>query len=122
MSDVHRSAAIGFDRAADVYERARPGYPIEAIDFIVEHLSDGLVADVAAGTGKLTRELVARGLDVVAVEPVEGMRRTFSAVLPGVPILAVCRRSIAFFGRTAGWASCGTFATSASTGSRASPP
>ncbi|HLW15950.1 MAG TPA: SAM-dependent methyltransferase, partial [Actinomycetota bacterium] len=70
MSDVHRSAAIGFDKAADVYERARPGYPQEAIDFIVERLGDGIVADVAAGTGKFTRELIARGLDVVAIEPV----------------------------------------------------
>jgi SAM-dependent methyltransferase len=55
-----------------------------------------LIADVAAGTGKLTRELVARGLDVVAIEPVQGMRRTFSAVLPEVPILAGTAESLPF--------------------------
>ncbi|HEV2685730.1 MAG TPA: class I SAM-dependent methyltransferase [Actinomycetota bacterium] len=96
MKDVHRSAAIGFDKAAEVYERARPGYPIEAIDFVVEQLGDGPYVDVAAGTGKLTRELVARGLDVIAVEPVQGMRRTFASVLPGVPILAGTAESLPF--------------------------
>ena len=96
MKDVHRSAAIGFDKAADVYERARPGYPKEAIEFIVKQLGDGLVVDVAAGTGKLTRELVARGLDVVGVEPVVGMRRTFEGVLPGVPLLAGTAESLPF--------------------------
>ena len=89
MKDVHRSAAIGFDKAAEVYERARPGYPTAAIDYLIEHVQpEGTVVDLAAGTGKLTRELVARGLNTIAVEPVEGMRRTFSSVLPEVPILA----------------------------------
>src|SRR6185436_11048840 len=32
------------------------------------------VLDLGAGTGKLTRELLALGLDVVAVEPLDGMR------------------------------------------------
>jgi len=38
------------------------------------------VLDLAAGTGKLTRSLVAGGLDVVAVEPLESLR----AILTGV--------------------------------------
>ncbi|TML75323.1 MAG: class I SAM-dependent methyltransferase [Actinobacteria bacterium] len=88
MKDVHRSAAIGFDRAADVYERARPGYPDAAVDWLIDHLhADGLVVDLAAGTGKMTRALVARGLDVVAVEPVERMRRRLSEALPGARAL-----------------------------------
>ncbi len=33
----------------------------------------GSVLDLGAGTGKLTRALVERGLGVVAVEPSEGM-------------------------------------------------
>jgi SAM-dependent methyltransferase len=94
LKDVHRSAAVGFDKAADVYERARPGYPKEAIDFIVERLGEGTVVDVAAGTGKFTRELIARGLEVIAVEPVEGMRRTFERVLPDVPLLAGTAESL----------------------------
>ena len=96
MKDVHRSAAIGFDKAAEVYERARPGYPTEAIDFVLEQLGLGLYVDLAAGTGKFTRELVARGRSVIAVEPVAGMRKTFKAVLPEVPILAGTAEAMPF--------------------------
>src|SRR5919205_118513 len=76
-----------FGSAAQSYERGRPGYPPEALDWL---LPAGVrrVLDLAAGTGKLTRLLVARGLDVVAVEPSAGMRAEFARVLPGVPVLA----------------------------------
>jgi len=103
LKDVHRSAAIGFDKAAEVYERARPGYPTEAIDYVIELLRvppNGTVVDLAAGTGKLTRELIARGLKTVAVEPVDGMRRTFSSVLPGVSILAGTAEEMPFENRS----------------------
>ena len=43
--------------------------------------------DLAAGTGKLTRQLVPTGADLVAVEPVAGMRKKFAEVVPGVPVL-----------------------------------
>ena len=42
------------------------------------------VCDLAAGTGKLTRLLVATGAQVVAVEPVAGMRAELVAATPGV--------------------------------------
>jgi SAM-dependent methyltransferase len=56
------------------YERSRPGYPAEAVDALVAALPGRDVIDLAAGTGKLTRDLLARGLDVVAVEPRAEMR------------------------------------------------
>ena len=70
---IHPAAATGFARAADAYERGRPGYPPDAIDWLAGFV-DGPVVDLAAGTGMLTRALVARGLEVVAVEPVAEMR------------------------------------------------
>lgn len=45
------------------------------------------VLDLAAGTGKLTRELAARGAEVIAVEPTEGMRAELAAGLPGIRVL-----------------------------------
>src|SRR5438445_8048540 len=63
-----------FDSGADRYERARPGYAEDAIAWIATRLPFGRVLDLAAGTGKLTRQLVARGAEVVAVEPGEEMR------------------------------------------------
>jgi SAM-dependent methyltransferase len=87
---VHH-AAQGFDRSAPVYERARPEYPRQAVADLVELLDLGpgrTVVDLAAGTGKLTRLLLPSGANVVAVEPLEGMREELSAVLPEVAVHA----------------------------------
>lgn len=43
--------------------------------------------DLGAGTGLFTARLVERGLDVVAVEPSDGMRAELSAALPAVEAL-----------------------------------
>jgi SAM-dependent methyltransferase len=76
---IHRTASEGFSRAAEAYERGRPGYPEAAVALVVSRLPTGAtVLDLAAGTGKLTRPLLDAGLAVVAVEPVAEMR----AVLP----------------------------------------
>lgn len=44
--------------------------------------------DLAAGTGKLTRQLLPSGAKLVAVEPVSGMRRMLAETVPGVPAFA----------------------------------
>src|SRR4029077_3709260 len=67
--------ARSFGVAADVYERARPLYPDEAIDWLLPG-GAGTVLDLGAGTGKLTLSLTARGLEVVAVEPIGEMRES----------------------------------------------
>ena len=67
--------AGSFDSAAALYERGRPPYPPAALDWLLPPTARR-VLDLGAGTGKLTRQLVARGLDVVAVEPLDGMRRS----------------------------------------------
>jgi SAM-dependent methyltransferase len=89
VSDQQRKStqAASFGAAADVYERARPTYPGEAIDWLLP-TGARRVLDLGAGTGKLTRGLVERGLDVTAVEPSEGMREQLTSVLPGVTALA----------------------------------
>lgn len=98
MSDeVHEAAAIGFDKAADEYERARPSYPADAVDFIVSSFGigpDSTVLDLAAGTGKFTRLLVPTGATLIAVEPVAGMRRVLAGVLPDLEILDGTAESI----------------------------
>ena len=80
-----REQATSFGAAADAYERGRPPYPAEAIDWLLPR-GAARVLDVGAGTGKLTRLLAARGLDVVAVEPLPGMREQLTRAVPGVPV------------------------------------
>jgi len=80
VSDVHRAAAVGFARSADAYERGRPEYPAAAVEYVAGLLPERAeVLDLAAGTGKLTRPLLAAGLRVTAVEPVAEMRAALPA-------------------------------------------
>lgn len=87
MSPVHRAAGEGFSRAADAYERGRPGYPPEVVGWLVRQLGlvDGrTVCDLASGTGKLSRALVPTSARVVAVEPVGEMLLKLADVVEGV--------------------------------------
>lgn len=87
MSELDR-CRLSFDSVAEEYERARPGYAPEALAWIAERLPFGDVLDLAAGTGKLTRQLVALGARVVAVEPGDEMRAVLERVVPEARSLA----------------------------------
>lgn len=97
MTSTINPLAERFGDAADAYERGRPSYPPEAVAAIAAFLGlapGSRVLDLGAGTGKLTRLLVPTGADVVAVEPVDGMRRRLEASVPGVEALAGAAEAI----------------------------
>jgi SAM-dependent methyltransferase len=76
-----------FDTAAERYDRARPGYPAELFDDLVEQarLEPGArVLEIGCGTGQATRPLAERGFTIVAVEL-------------GASLAAVARRNLAPF-------------------------
>ncbi|MBA3417730.1 MAG: class I SAM-dependent methyltransferase [Geodermatophilaceae bacterium] len=73
--------ARSFDEAAGLYAAARPDYPFEALVWLLPAAA-GRVLDLGAGTGKLTRQLVDRQLDVVAVEPSPEMGAELTAYVP----------------------------------------
>ncbi|HET9058361.1 MAG TPA: class I SAM-dependent methyltransferase [Acidimicrobiales bacterium] len=82
--------AQSFGAVAAEYEKGRPTYPPAAVSWLAESCGIGAgtpVLDLAAGTGKFTRALVERGAEVVAVEPVEGMRARLQMDLPQVTAL-----------------------------------
>ncbi len=75
-----------FGAAASLYESARPSYPQEAVRWMLEpakKMRETLrVADVGAGTGKLTRVILSLGADVIAIEPDEKMLAVLREELP----------------------------------------
>jgi FkbM family methyltransferase len=75
-----------FTGKANVYAKARPGYPEAAMDWIASLLpKDAVIADVGAGTGKFTVLLAQKGYRVYAVEPNADMRRQLYEVLSPYP-------------------------------------
>lgn len=82
-----------FTGKAAFYDAARPAYAEAALDWMLErlHVPPGArVADVGAGTGIFTRQLLRRGLKVYAVEPNADMRaqaREHCAGEPGFRLL-----------------------------------
>jgi SAM-dependent methyltransferase len=74
-----------FGATAEDYERWRPSYPAAAVDWMLPPGATR-VADLGAGTGKLTGVLLARGVAVEAVEPDPAMlavlRREHPAATP----------------------------------------
>lgn len=78
-----------FGAAASAYESGRPDYPREAVEWLLAPVrAEGRalrVADVGAGTGKLTRTIVEAGADVVAIDPDPDMLGTLRDNVHGVP-------------------------------------
>lgn len=63
-----RRNRAGFDDMAAEYERARPEWPGEIFDDIFAYCAPANAVEIGAGTGKATRALLSRGVNVTAVE------------------------------------------------------
>ncbi len=74
---VHEAAAKGFQKHADIYQRARPTYHPALIRWCAERWAGRQVIELGAGTGIFSAQLLAAGVRVTAIEPVEAMRRAF---------------------------------------------
>ncbi|MEU3521429.1 class I SAM-dependent methyltransferase [Streptomyces sp. NPDC006654] len=87
----HTTRAHSFNAAAAQYAANRPSYPPALLDAVEEEagrsLTGATAVDVGAGTGIATALLHARGADVLAVEPGEGMAAQFRATFPDIPIV-----------------------------------
>ena len=83
--------AFSFGRIAAEYDDVRPEYDPAALDRAEQVLGltpESCAVDLAAGSGKLTRALVPRFAEVVAVEPNEEMRAVLAGRSAGIKVLA----------------------------------
>jgi SAM-dependent methyltransferase len=88
LSPETKAARAGsFGGAASLYERYRPGPPAAAVDWVLPERVRTVV-DLGAGTGALTRLLVGRADEVVAVEPDDRMRAVLAEAVPGARAVA----------------------------------
>ncbi len=97
-----------FDRAAAEYRRGRPTYPVDAVRWLLTGSADGrpanaatdhpqTVLDLAAGTGALTRQLLAAGqTHVHAAEPSARMVRCLADDLPSAVAVAAAGEQLPY--------------------------
>ncbi|WP_424936537.1 MULTISPECIES: class I SAM-dependent methyltransferase [Bacteria] len=84
--DTERATSFGAETGN--YDAGRPEYPADAVAWLLDPLPSGTrrVADIGAGTGKLTRALVLLGAEAVAIDPDAAMLAALSRNLPDVPV------------------------------------
>lgn len=61
-----------FDQMAEYYDRYRPGYPEEAVEYILRRgdlTAGSRVLEVGAGSGKATRQFLGKGLSLTCLDP-----------------------------------------------------
>lgn len=67
---------------SESYNIGRPDYPEAFFDYVYNEIglrSGGVIADIGAGTGKITKKFLERGNKVFAVEPDNAMMRILKA-------------------------------------------
>lgn len=73
-----------FSDRVENYVRYRPGYPVEAIEFVIREAalkSGAVVADIGSGTGISTAMFLGKGYQVFGVEPNDAMRHAAENLL-----------------------------------------
>ena len=89
MEESRDRERLAFGDVADTYERARPGYPPEAVRWLAG-VQPTRVVELGAGTGKLTAPLVQSGHQVIATDPSATMLSRLRAAVPtALPVQGV---------------------------------
>jgi SAM-dependent methyltransferase len=83
-----KDATQRFSSRVDNYVRYRPGYPSEVLELLRDECAlkpSSVIADIASGTGILTRMLLENGNRVFGVEPNPDMRKAGEQFLARYP-------------------------------------
>lgn len=89
MGEMRSGLRTTFESAADSYDAARPSYPKQLFDDLVE-LAEleprARLLEIGCGTGKATRPLLERGFSVVCIELGAQLAERARANLAGMPV------------------------------------
>ncbi len=85
--------ALSFGSVAEDYDRYRPWPPRTALEWLLPKRVS-IALDLGAGTGALSRRLLARADEVIAIEPDARMRAVLARRLPQVRLLAGTAESL----------------------------
>lgn len=97
MADNREQLRTTFDSAATLYHEARPDYPAELVDALVElaALSPGAqLLEIGCGTGKATVPLARRGFRITGVELGASLAEQARRNLAGFPLVSVVNADI----------------------------
>ena len=84
---LHPSAQIGFSTTADLYQKARPSYPDDIVNWLRDTLklvTTSHVVDLGAGTGKFIPYIKQISQHITAVEPIAEMLEQLQQQHPDV--------------------------------------
>ena len=84
--ELRQQRAGSFGSVAEQYDRFRPGPAPSVVDWLLPAGAQRVV-DLGAGTGALTRLLVGRVREVIAVEPDTRMREVLTAKVPRAVVI-----------------------------------
>ena len=87
MTSIPANPKELFTGKAEIYAQCRPSYPAELLKWLQENADLTAVADIGAGTGIFTAELLKICGQLTAVEPNQDMRQMFQSFLPQVKCL-----------------------------------
>lgn len=99
IKTVHPVAQSGFGLAAELYQQARPSYPHEITQWLIEQLHLGQhdkLLDLGSGTGKFLANLSLISQEITAVEPVAEMLEQLQITYPHVHSLQASSQELPF--------------------------
>jgi SAM-dependent methyltransferase len=83
---------FSFNEAAEIYDGVRPSYPADMFDTLLQMLpSQPEIVEVGPGTGQATKDLLARGASVFAIEIGPAMAAKLRSNLPSDRLVVIVR-------------------------------
>lgn len=95
---IHPVAKRGFAKAAQLFGE-RPIYSAAACNLLFSGLSirkKTKLLELGAGTGRFTAQILSTGADIVAIEPLDEMRRLFGGRFPTVSLVGAVAEELPF--------------------------